>query len=48
MNLNLVSDKVGRITTIEDLLEAGEFGKEEREVIKAKVNKREVAMNKND
>lgn len=48
MNLNLVSEKTGRITTIEKLLEASDISLEEREIIKAKVNKREVAMNKKD
>lgn len=48
MHLNLVSEKTGRITTIEQLLEASSITREEREVVKAKVNKREVAMNKKD
>lgn len=48
MKLNLVSEKVGRITTIEDLLQASEIDQADYELIKAKINKREVAMNKKD
>lgn len=48
MKLNLVSEKVGRITTIEQLMEASNLDKEDREILKAKVNKWEVAMNKKD
>lgn len=43
MHLNLVSEKTGRITTVEQLLQASDISLEEREIIKAKVNKREVA-----
>lgn len=48
MNMNLVSDKVGRITTVDKLLEAAEVDVRLREVFKQKVNKWEVAMNKKD
>lgn len=48
MRLNLVSEKAWRITTIEKLLEASDISLEEREIIKAKVNKREVASKTND
>jgi hypothetical protein len=48
MHLNLVSEKTGRITTVEQLLQASDISLTEREIIKAKVNKREVAMNKKD
>jgi len=43
MKLNLVSEKTGRITTIEQLLEASNIDRAEWEIIKAKVNKWEVA-----
>lgn len=43
MHLNLVSEKTGRITTIEKLLEASEISLTEWEIIKAKVNKWESA-----
>lgn len=48
MNINLLSEKVGRITSIEQLLEASDMSLEDREVIKAKVNKREVALKQKD
>lgn len=48
MHLNLLSEKTGRVTTVEKLLEASDISLSEREIIKAKVNKREVAMNKQD
>jgi hypothetical protein len=43
MHLNLVSEKTGRITTVEQLLQASDISLEEREIIKAKVNKWESA-----
>ena len=43
MHLNLVSEKTGRITTIEQLLQASDISLEEWEIIKAKVNKWESA-----
>ena len=48
MKLNLVSEKVGRITSLEELFEASDINPKHREVLKHKVNKREVAMNKKD
>lgn len=48
MKINLVSEKTGRITTLQSLLDASNINKKEREVLKHKVNKREVAMNKKD
>lgn len=48
MKLNLVSEKVWRITTVEQLMEASDLSPSDREIIKAKANKREVAMNKKD
>jgi hypothetical protein len=48
MKINLVSEKTGRITTLQSLLDASNINKEEWEVLKHKVNKREVAMNKKD
>lgn len=43
MHLNLVSEKTGRITTIEQLLQASDISLEEWEIVKAKINKRESA-----
>ena len=48
MNINLLSEKLGRITSVEDLLKASNMSLEDWEVIKAKVNKREVAMKQQD
>lgn len=48
MKTNLLSEKAGRITTIEKLLEASDISLEEWEIVKAKVNKREVAMKQQD
>lgn len=48
MKLNLVSPEVGRITTIEKLLKASNIDPKEWEITKAKVNSRNVAMNKKD
>lgn len=48
MNKNLVSDKIGRITTLEQLFEVSNLDPKEREIIKTKLNKYDVAMNKKD
>ena len=47
MKTNLVSEKLGRITTVEDLVAVSEISLDERELVKGKINKWEVATKNN-